>query len=162
MHWIKRIEAIVEAIGEPLSMDEFAEGQVLAKTRGADGTLAVVPELVLVLLEELVRLRAERKVSCTCDEFSDDPCPEHRRENQLQDRALKAEAELVETKAEAMEFARECIEAQGRAIEGLKERNEQLARWRAELRKARETCCRGKLCSPDADVKLTRLEGSDR
>lgn len=80
----------------------------------------------------------------------------------LDERILEVEGELAETKAEAMEFARECIEAQGRAIEGLKEKNEQLARWRAELRKARETCCRGKLCSPDADVRLTRLEGIDR
>ena len=64
MHWVKRIEAIVEAIGEPLSMDEFTEGQVLSMTRGLKCTNpVVVPELVLPLLEELVRLRKreERK-----------------------------------------------------------------------------------------------------
>lgn len=52
--------------------------------------------LICMLDSRLSRLERGEvgKPKCTCDDPGDSPCPVHHRENQLQDRAIKAENEL--------------------------------------------------------------------
>lgn len=86
----ERIEKLAEIFSRVLIGDQLAE---ITSRASVIGTTV---KARLELLESRVS-RLERGESglpsCTCDEPGDGPCPAHSRENQLQDRAIKAEGE---------------------------------------------------------------------